>query len=352
MITLKQSTDRVMRKLDDENGDVWPRDQVEGFVIDGYNALCRDVPLIFDMIMYDNAPMACNYTRPFEAQYMTGPILGQFNYTKDSEADSVDELAEGPANHTKPSDATFMGSSPPSPRRKLRLPAGIVQVARVTQNWLVLRAEFTRSMRLTRRDYETMASGVFVYTQDQDGFFAMRTVGVQATELPTVTYTYGTSPSGANVYYGAVRKVDEWGWDTEVVIGRYGAVRSVPRHFPSGRFGGIRTITPDENATRVEYFRLGRSLYSEPFELPDRAVRYCEYWALYRAYSSPNEGEEKTLADHYRARYEAGAKRMEARIKAQMDERTIAMGGKRQNQIDNYLAMFPGDMGYGRRARG
>ncbi len=346
MITLKQSVDRVMRKLDDEDGDVWPRDQVEGFVIDGYNALCRDVPLLFDMAMYDNAPMACNYTRPFEREYMTGPIFGQFNFTSDDEDEYAGDNSQGPCNHTRPSDAAYMGSTPaPTARRVMRLPDGIVEVSRVTQNWLPLRPEFARGLRITRKLYESMQSGVYVYTQNQDGFFGIRPVGVQTAVVPTVSYTYSTG------YFGVIRTISDWGFDTEEISGTYGIIRGVPRHFPSGRFGGARVIIPDDNALRVEYYRLGRSLKSEPFEIPDRAVRYCEYWALYRAYSSPNEGEEKKLADHYKARYTSGAARMKKRIKAEMDERTITMGGKRQSYQDSYLSLFPGDYGYARPSR-
>jgi hypothetical protein len=233
----------------------------------------------------------------------------------------------------------------------MKLPDGIVEVSRVTQNWLPLRAEFARGLRLTRKLYESMQSGVYVYSQNQDGFFGLRTVGVQTPTTPTVTYNYQTDSNGRPVYYGVIRTVSDWGFDTEAVSGTYGIIRGVPRHFQSGRFGGARVIIPDDDALRIEYYRLGRSLQSEPFEIPDRAVRYCEYWALYRAYSSPNEGEEKKLAEHYKARYSAGADRMKKRINAQMAERTIAMGGKRQRFVDGYLSLFPGDYGYARPAR-
>jgi len=244
-----------------------------------------------------------------------------------------------------------MDALTPSTRRKVQLPDELVQISRVTQNWLALRAEFARDIRLTRRSYETMEGGVFAYSQSQEGFFGLRPVGIPPAMLPSVTYTYGVDLNGRNVYFGAIRKIDEWDFGSEPVMGTYGIPRGVPRHFPSGRFGGFRTIVPDDNALRVEFYRLGRSLYSEPFELPDRAVKYCEYWALYRAYSAPNEGEEKVLADHYKGRYQAGVKRMENRVKAQMDERTMTMGGKRQNFVDSYLALFYGDYGYARPAR-
>ena len=345
-ITLKQSVDRVMRKLDNNNGTVWPMSQIENFIVEGYESICREVPCLFDMVMFDNAPLACNHTRKFEEQFITGrPILGTFGFTKESERESVEAGAQGPSNHTRPADAQYV--TPPSVRVLGKLPENYVVVDRVTHDWLRLDGEHSRALRLSRTSYETMQGGAFSYSMEQDGIFAIRTVSVASTVLPAVEFQYATV-DGQRVYHGVIRRVTDYGMDTEDVSGSWGIIRSMPRHFVSGQYGGLRRIAPDENSTRVELFRTGRSLQSEPFEVPDRVVRYIEWWAMSQAYAVPNAGEDKALADHYKARYTIGVERLKKRMNATMDARTIAMGAKRHGSRDSYLSMFPPDYGYGR----
>jgi hypothetical protein len=107
-------------------------------------------------------------------------------------------------------------------------------------------------------------------------------------------------------------------------------------------------LVKDDNNTRVEYFRLGKDLSQHPFELPDRVVKYVEWWAMYRAYSTPGEGENKKLADHFQMRFFAGVEQVKNRVRVTMRERTIAMGSKRTTGRDAYLQHFPADYGYGR----
>jgi hypothetical protein len=120
----------------------------------------------------------------------------------------------------------------------------------------------------------------------------------------------------------------------------------------SQEYGGIKRITPDQNATRVEFFRLGASLASHAFEIPNRAVRYVEWWALHRAYSTPGEGEDKTLSDHYRMRYDMGRNRIKERVIDMLKERAYGMGQRRLGKLDSYLERFPSDFGYTRPFRG
>jgi hypothetical protein len=308
---------------------------VEGYVIDGYEAICRAVPCIFDQVMYTNEPRQGNHTRIFEEQFMDGPILGLFNFTRESEREFVGPDSEGPVNHTRPSDAEHMDT--PSTRVIAKLPPDFVEVDRVTHDWLRLEGAHARQLRDTRTDYETMQGGVFAYSMDQDGLFSIRTVSVPVTELPTVEI------SGL---YGGIRQVD--GFDDEPVVGTYGGIRLLPIHFMSGQSGGMKRIIDDDKATRVELFRLGRSLESEPFEVPDRVVRYIEWWAMYRAFSDDTDGEDKALAEHYKNRYQRGVALLERRVNAIMDERTRTIGGKRQGMVDRYLQRFPSDYGYPR----
>jgi hypothetical protein len=349
-ITLKQSADRVMRHLDDETGDVWSRDQIENFIQDGYDNLCREGELLFDMIMFDRQHYAGNHTRAFERDYMDGPILGQFTFTKASDEEFLPPYMyapRGPANHTAPFEYEYFDTSgeAASPTTLWYLPEGFTSVERVTHDWLRLKPDPARYLRLSRNIYTTEQGGVFSYSMDQDGLFAFRTVGV-----PVAT-AEAEEISGT---YGGVRRITSYDYDQETVIGTYGGIRSVPQHFMGGsqQYGGIKRITPDTNATRVEYYRLGKNLKEHPFEIPNRMVRYVEWWAYYRAYSTPGEGEDKLLAEHYKARFTAGLNTAKERVKDVMKERTRAMGTRRLGKLDSYLERFPSDYGYKRPFRG
>jgi hypothetical protein len=294
------------------------------------------------MEMYDPRPMACNYTKPFEADYIDGPVLGRFTVTRESDVEFVDGNAII-SNHTRPTDAEYMDSSvdgyTATPRTLGRLPAGYVAVDRVTHNWLRLEPEHDKYHRQTRTDYQTLPGGTFSYQMDQDGWQNIRLVNVP----PAVVSTEEISG-----LHGGIRQITSYDLDAEPIIGSYGALRVVPRHFSGNEYGIVRRIVPDDDATRVELYRLGRDLDSTPFELPDRAVKYVEWWAMSRAYSTPGEGENKKLADHFRMRFAAGVDQIKSRVRSTMRARTIAMGSKRSTQVDAYLQHFPADYGYSR----
>ena len=136
---------------------------------------------------------------------------------------------------------------------------------------------------------------------------------------------------------------------SETVLGSYGIIRQIPQHFVTGtEHGAFRRVVVDDSNTRVEFFRLGKRLADHPFEIPDRMVKYVEWWALYRAFSTPGEGEDPAMAGHYRQRYEMGKEKVKSRVRAQMNERTISMGTHRLGHLDSYLERFPSDYGYSR----
>lgn len=342
MITKDEFLTRIQRKLDDEDEEIWSRAFLLGKGQEGYDRLCRESECIFDVEMFDNQPLAGNHTRDFEVEYMTGPILGRFNYTRESEREFVTEGGVGPVNHTRPSDATVMVETdhPPTSRTLGRLTSRFVSVDRVTHDWLRLEPESDRYFRDTRIDYETRQGGVWSYSMDQDGIFNLRTVGVPVRTLPSVTI------SGV---WGGIREISDYGIDAEPISGTYGFIRSIPRHFVTGDgYGVFRRIVPDDQSTRVELFRLGKPLTEHPFEIPDRAVRYVEWYTMHKAFSEPGQGENKDLADHFRQRFDDGVKTLKRRVNAISRERSMAMGSKRLDKRDNYLEMFPANYGYKR----
>lgn len=346
MIGTNDFLTRVQRKLDDEQGEVWSRDFLLQAAQDGCDRLCRGAEIIFDMAMEDDRPLVGTHTRDFEVEYMTGPIFARFNFTRESEREFVTDGARGPVNHTRPSDAEYMTDTdhPPSTRTLMKLPSRFVSVDRVTHDWLRLEPEQDRYLRLTRTQYQTMEGGVFSYSMDQDGIFWLRTVGVPVRRLSTQEI------SGVR---GGIRQITDYSFDQELVLGNYGVIRQVPRQFAGGnQYGVIRRIIPDDRATRVELFRLAKPLSEGQFEIPDRAVRYVEWWVMHRAYSLPGEGENKSLAEHFKNRFNAGVDTLKRRVNAVNRERTIAMGGKRTTHRDGYLEMFPADYGYKKPFRG
>jgi hypothetical protein len=271
--------------------------------------------------------------------------MERFTCTRESDAEFMDGEALV-SNHTRPSDADYMTESGHTATKTglRKLPDGYVSVDRVTHHWLRLSPQHDRYNRLTRVAYQTLEGGVFQYQMDQDGWQYLRLVNIPAFLDSTETITGK---------YGVIRQLTSYSMDTEPVIGSYGVIRSVPQHFVSGsQYGGFRKIVEDENNTRVELFRLGEPLEHGKFEIPDRMVKYTQWWALYRAYSTPGEYENPKLAEHFKMRFMGGVEKLKNRVNSINRDRVIAMGSKRTNIRDNYLEHFPADYGYSRPFRG
>lgn len=363
MITTDTAITELQRMLDDEEGEMYTRDQILGFLQDGYDRLCREGQVLFDIALYDVTPRAANYTRDFERDYIDGPIYGKFTCTRESDV----EFCEGDAivsNHTKPSDAAYMTESGKTPTvTGLRvLPENYVSVDRVVHDKLRLEPEHDRYNRLTRTEYQTLQGGVFKYQMDQDGWRNLRLVNVppainQPDRFPDEEY-YSFNPlSSSSTHYGFVKYTgDDYTYvDTseEDIVGGVqgwpGLLKSVADHIvQGGPYGFIKDFIQEEDSTRVEYFRLGRDLSEAGFEIPDRYVRYVQWWALYRCYSTPGECENRKMAEHFKLRFQAGIDKLKGRLRNEMRDRTIAMGGKRLSIRDNYLEHFPADYGYKR----
>jgi hypothetical protein len=347
MITLNEFLADVQRSLDDENEEVWSKDQLANWAQHGYEDLCRGSQCLFDMVMFDAQPVVGNYTKEFEREFMEGPIFARFTHTRPSEAEYVSESIE--SNHTRPCDAQYMPpvsaatleqeTGSPTTSTLRRLPETTIAVDRVTHNWLRLNPEPQSYHRKTRQWYEKIEGGVFSYQMDMDGWQNLRLVNVPVTVVDTVSY------SGV---HGVIRQTDEYALSGETIVGSYGAMRVIPRHFSGQQYGVIRRIVPDAANTRVELYRLGNELTDAPFEIPDRAVKYVKWWVMARAYSQPGEGENKKLAIHFKERFKQGVDTIKNRINTVNRARTIAMGSKRSTGRDGYLQHFPANYGYSR----
>lgn len=340
MKTMKNCLDRVQRRLNDQKEEIWSRQDLQEYAQVAYEDLTSQTAILFDIAMFDNTPQVANHTGSFEELYMTGIITGKFSFTRETERDFAGPSADGPMNCTRQIDASYMDTTAPSPKVWFDLPPETIAVDRVTYNWLRLEPQPARYLRQTRILYEFQLFKPYQYTMDQDGYRRLRLVGIPAAVVPTVTVS-GT--------YGVIKRVTDWSYDLETVVsnnGSYGSVRLLPRHFVSGQSGGHKRVIPDDSACRIELFRIGKVLGpQDAFELPDRAVKYIEWEVMSRAFRQPGAGEDQKLADHFHTRYLAGVQRLRDRLRAEMDERTIAMGGKRDSNRDIYLEHFPAEYG-------
>jgi len=341
MISTDEAINTLRRMLDDTDGEQFSRDLLRNWLQDGYDRITRETQCLFDMEMYESKPYTANYTREFEKQFMAGHVLQRFTCTRESDAEFMDGEALI-SNHTRPSDADYMTEDGHTPTKTglRKLPEGYVSVDRVTHHWLRLSPQHDRYNRLTRVAYQTLEGGVFQYQMDQDGWQMLRLVNIPAFEAESETFT-GT--------YGPIRVLTSYDMDQEPVVGSYGVVRSVPMHFAcGGQYGAIRKLVEDDNNTRVELYRLGKPLDEGEIELPDRYVKYMQWWALHRAYSTPGEAESPKLAEHFKMRFNAALDRVKNRVNTVNRDRVIAMGSKRTSIRDNYLEHFPADYGYSR----
>jgi len=176
MITLKQATDAVLRKLDDEDGTVWSRAEVAAYLQDGYDRLCRRTLAIFDMAMLE--PLPGNHSGKFEEEFMIGedfPILARSNFSAEWEREFASASAEGPSNYSAPFEAEFAGST--ELRQTVPLPDDLVSIDRVTHNWEKLDPESHRTVvGMGNEVYETERGMPYEYTVGQDGLFSLRRV--------------------------------------------------------------------------------------------------------------------------------------------------------------------------------
>ncbi len=200
MRTLKQASDSVLRKLDDEAERVWTRAEVGAYLQDGYDRMCRRTLAIFDMAMLEALPG--NHTVKFEEEFMIGedfPILARFNFSAEWEREFASASAEGPSNYSAPFEAAFAGST--ELRQTVQIPEDLVSIDRVTHDWEVVFPESHRTVvGMGNEVYETERGDPYEYTVGQDGLFSLRRVpqpGV-ASEPETITGKFGllrTEPS-------------------------------------------------------------------------------------------------------------------------------------------------------------
>jgi hypothetical protein len=315
-----------LRRLDDEDEAVWSRAEMVLYTKDGYDLLCRKTKCLFDMEVIENVPQTGNWGSDLEkyiAEHTPGMGLtdSRMHFTAEYErglgvGGAVGGSTEGPTPATSPSEVgRFAAFGMPTKVATGRLSDGVVDVVRVTWDQLELFPEGSATVRRQDSQYEQREGGdPRMFTMDKDGLRTIRLV----------------PPARGDADYATVD--GSWGTMTQTtasvtVVGNYGILREVDGAFPAGGPHGTPTRQhPSTKNIVVEVARLGRSLDSHSFEIPDVYVKYVIFWAMHRALKRDGPGQDLKLAQHYASRFEMGVQRMQVRLKKVHKERILRMG--------------------------
>lgn len=336
---LDQAVASVLRRLDDEDAVVWTNAEIALYVKDGYNKLCRQTRCLFDIHVIENVPQTGNWSTDLE-RYLAeqNPGMGltdqKLHFTTFTERDAtfsgqVGGSTSGPVIGTSPADAAAIETfDVPTKVPTGELPNWTVDVLRVTWDEYELTTEESADMHRLDAQYERRDGGdPRHYTMDKDGLFTIRLI---PPALGDATYP------DINGSWGTMTQTSDTGI---TIVGSYGLLRQVDGAFPG--LGHHGTPTQQHPATKniaVEIVRLGRSLDSHAFEIPQSYIKFVIFWAMHRALKSDGAGQDQKLAKHYADRFQMGIERMESRLRKTQKEHILKMGSQGEHAI-------PFDMG-------
>jgi len=343
---LWDAVNNVLERLDDYpvlNGEsVWTRDEIEIYVKDGYDTFCRKTKCIFDMVYPENVPTPGNHTAQWELTYFQSGMIdtGLLGFSGGYwEQDYAESGTIGPVNHTQPWETDYISTTFVVSRRVL--PDDNVTVQRAMYDWQSLSAEFTQWFEDTDKNHLTVSGDTDYFSMDRDGINTMRLVPAGdggATEY-TVVGDFGILRYASSTELGSLTPLGTWG-----------SIRELPQRFPIGApFGIPRRLYDDTANNRVEYFRHGRDLDEDQFELPLRFVKYVEYFACSKALERDGPGQDIQLSNHFMQRFEEGAARMSRRMAEVKRARVGKIGSAGKIQTKPALARLP--WRYGRQIR-
>jgi hypothetical protein len=322
-VTLNDLISGTLGRLDDDDAEIYSRDEIGVYVKDGYDQLCRRSRCLWDMAYIENLPAVGNYSSDEEFEMMKqvpGVLLtGKRNFTREVDREFAPAGSVGPAACSTHADIPMMDliegvESKANPMGQL--PREMVEVERATHDLVTLLGEFSYGMsREINNRYESQGGDPGWFTLDKDGIFTLR-------RYPT---------GDGEAVYGEVSGY--WGletYDSEYtgsIVGEWGGLTYDPEEFPiGGPWGAPTRRHPDTNNTRVEYIRLGRDLDAYPMEVPRGYKRYIEFWACSRALKRDGPGQDLKLAKHYSDRFEVGVARLTSRVKEAEAEYTGHIG--------------------------
>ena len=109
MMSRQQLEDQIRRDLSDIEIEIWTSAEIQGYIQQGYDALCIATGCLWDMNCLPDYANAFGYTSAFELQYMTPgfSLAGLARITAEFERDYIDNSLD-PANHTQYWEYEFM----------------------------------------------------------------------------------------------------------------------------------------------------------------------------------------------------------------------------------------------------
>lgn len=351
MKTLHDATKRVLEKLDDPLGLVYPIDQVEVVLKDQYDKLVRKTECLWDQEWYDNIAASGNVVGLWEKEFLTTTsgadfYCGVINYVGHFEKDYLGPVhyngAIGPCQCTAPFEAQYDyvdDSGTETPPEVFQIPDDFVAMDRVTWDWRMLLSEFAASMRRVYQRFKEHVQGDTTwYTLDSDGLLRMRLIPVPGTSGTRYTY------SG---YRGILRDDTGDELDDSTYEGTYGILRATDNHLQYGWHRGHPVELHADNAnTKIEYLRLGRNIQKGyEFELPDRFVKFVEFGAMAHLLEYEGPGQDLQLSKHYQQRFDEGVAQLRDRVNKVRMERTGSFGGKRAQEGPPPTAQLPWQYG-------
>ncbi len=374
MYTLESLTTETLIRLGDRKARIWPRSLVKRYIIEGYNQLCLLARPLWDVIIFEDKPLAANESFDFESEFGFHPekVPGGATSTSPGVAHYPGGVHEGTANYEFEYEKSFLkinGRGPSNyshhfelpyaiayPAAVSQMPSTMVQIERVAWSGRKVPVMSSNGMEWGMdSQFETVRGDVEAYLMDKEGMYGLRRYRV---------------PSGNGTYFtyegrwGTVRKVGEttsstllpfprlgffarmlsgiiyppdiaislsWGFSfsnlTAVVTGALntlsafagailspsrGVIRRIPGFHPSGGTRGIiRRIVLDHRNTRAEFHRRGLNpVTTNQFELPDFYMRYVRHFAMARCFAHDGDGQDKRMSKLFQKMFATGVQRI------------------------------------------
>lgn len=333
-LTLGDLRAMTQHRLGDDEGAIWPDDEVVGRLNRGYDWLATTYPIFWDMLPLESQPRGFSATQPWELpelhrisggfDYGVANFTAEFERTAGTSAGFDERDRIGPGNHTSLFESTDGLLSRAAASTTIPgtndLPRPVTQLDRVLWDNRVLEALEPRSYSVNDARYESQYGDVYGFMWQKDGVRTLRKVRIPARQGATLTV--GGS-------WGILRTTSDI--TTVTPTGTWGAPRILEGHHPIGTevWGIPRRVVLDSLNVRVEHVRKGRPMLvdTDVCELPPRYARYLVDFAMSECLSRPGPGFDMVLAQHFEMRWQRGVARIQRRLVQVNTEHAYVMGG-------------------------
>lgn len=326
---LLDSIPKVLFRLDDEAALVWSASEVETQLRDGYNQFVRRTKAIFDVKVILNAPVIGDHSAKWEEEYVD--IFHDIhNYSSPFEKDWIDN-GLGPSGITSPFERTYASGGP----SVTELGSEVLEVDRVTFNFVPLYAEYTRGHIPVYTTYESQGGNPEQFTIDSDGKNSLRLIPIPPGDGTIHPFTYSGDTKEI------VMDADASEFDVSFIDGPAdGIIFDIPGEFPIGSSGPILDVLSETRNARAEFLRQG---VSDEYEIPLPLVKYVEFFAMGKLLERDGPGQDIKLSRHYMQRYEVGVARANRRMEKLQTQEPAAFS--RADSKQRYPSNWPYNYG-------